>query len=548
MTKRVALYMRYSSDMQNPKSIEDQLQMCKELAERMGWKVVKPYSDAAISGASLHRPGIQALLQDAQQGEFDLVLTEALDRLSRDQEDIAAIYKRLRFYDIAIETLTDGNITTMHIGIKGMFSAMQLEDLANKTRRGLRGVALRGLSAGGKAFGYNVIKRFDAHGQPIKGEREINEDEAHIVRQIFEYYAFDNMSPKAIAAKFNAARIRGPSGKAFGPSTIYGNRRRGTGIINNELYIGKQVWNRLSYRKDPATGKRVSRLNDEREWVIQDVPKLRIVSDELWQAVKARQKTLDNKILSQTNRPRYLLSGLMKCGECGSGFSKLNQTHYGCSTSYNKGETECSNRNHIRRDTIEGIILSALEKNLMQVDLVNVFCQEYSKHYSKLQAIQKNTANKAAVEFETLKKQKDNIVQAIKDGISAEVVKDELAKITNKLAELKCQQQPKTEPKKPFIHSGLAALYVHKVKGLTRAFEKNNAEPGVRERIRTLIDNITLSPANNALGLKIDLFGNIAALFALTNEDKKDMKTQKRERPASNDLTFLDSNGCGSRI
>ena len=94
---RVALYARYSSDNQRDASIEDQLRQCRERAVREGWTIVETYSDRAISGASLIRAGIQSLLADAQAGRFDMVLSEALDRISRDQEDIAGIFKRLRF-------------------------------------------------------------------------------------------------------------------------------------------------------------------------------------------------------------------------------------------------------------------------------------------------------------------------------------------------------------------------------------------------------------------------------------------------------------------
>ena len=83
--------------------------------------------------------------------------------------------------------------------------------------------------------------------------------------------------------------IPGPSGGTWGPSTINGNASRGTGILNNELYVGKLVWNRLKYVKNPNTGKRQSRLNPPEAWIIKDVPELRIVPQELWDAVKARQ-------------------------------------------------------------------------------------------------------------------------------------------------------------------------------------------------------------------------------------------------------------------
>jgi site-specific DNA recombinase len=132
---RVALYARYSSDKQREAAIEDQIRLCEERAAREGWKVVEHYADHAVSGASLVRPGIQALMQDAPGHKFDLVLTESLDRISRDQEDIAGVYKkRLRFAGVPILTLSEGPISELHIGFKGTMGALYLKDLP--TRRG----------------------------------------------------------------------------------------------------------------------------------------------------------------------------------------------------------------------------------------------------------------------------------------------------------------------------------------------------------------------------------------------------------------------------
>ena len=96
-------------------------------------------------------------------------------------------------------------------------------------------------------------------------------------------------SPRSIAKALNRKGIPGPSGGTWGPSTINGNAARGTGILNNELYIGKLVWNRLRYVKNPETGRRQSRLNPPEAWIVKDVPELRIVPQELWDAVKTRQ-------------------------------------------------------------------------------------------------------------------------------------------------------------------------------------------------------------------------------------------------------------------
>lgn len=151
---RVAIYARYSSDLQSDASIDDQIRTCRERAEREGWVVTGVYADHAVSGASMMRAEIQDLILDARAHKFDIVIAEALDRLSRDQEDIAHIYKRLTFEGVRIVTLSEGEVGKLHIGLKGTMNALFLEELARKTHRGLQGRVLAGKSAGGRAYGY----------------------------------------------------------------------------------------------------------------------------------------------------------------------------------------------------------------------------------------------------------------------------------------------------------------------------------------------------------------------------------------------------------
>ncbi|MES2847363.1 MAG: recombinase family protein, partial [Pseudomonadota bacterium] len=127
---RVALYARYSSDRQSDASIEDQVRVCQERAAREGWTVVQTFAGRAISGASLLRPGLQGLIEEAMAGRIDLVLTEGLDRLSRDQADVAALFKRLTFAGVGIVTLADGVISELHVGLKGTMNQLFLKDLA----------------------------------------------------------------------------------------------------------------------------------------------------------------------------------------------------------------------------------------------------------------------------------------------------------------------------------------------------------------------------------------------------------------------------------
>ena len=125
-------------------------------------------------------------------------------------------------------------------------------------------------------------------------------------------------------------------------------------------YIGKLVWNRLRYVKDPNTGKRVSRRNPEAEWIRTEVPERRIVDDALWQAVKARQAELSKlfeaptkgvrearaKRMNEARRPAFLLSGLLTCGCCGGKYGIVVADRYGCLNNQRRGT--CSNGRTLR--------------------------------------------------------------------------------------------------------------------------------------------------------------------------------------------------------
>jgi site-specific DNA recombinase len=153
-------------------------------------------------------------------------------------------------------------------------------EAVEECRRGLEGRVREGRSGGGICYGYDIAQEHDARGKFIHGSRKINDTEAATVLRIFTEFS-NGKSPRRIALDLNKEGIDGPQGAGWGASTINGNAARGTGILNNELYIGRLVWNRLQYVKDPRTGKRVSRLNDRTKHVVQEAPDLRIVPQNL---------------------------------------------------------------------------------------------------------------------------------------------------------------------------------------------------------------------------------------------------------------------------
>ena len=525
---RVSIYARYSSDKQREASIEDQVRLCEERAAREGWRVVKRYTDHAISGASLVRTGIQALMQDAQSGKFDLVLTESLDRISRDQEDIAGLYKRLRFAGVKIYTLSEGEIAELHIGFTGTMSALYLKSLGEKTWRGQSGRVRFGKSGGGNCYGYDVVKKLNKAGEPEHGERRVNDEEAAIISYIFNEYA-TGKSPTAIAHALNKRNIPGPAGKAWGPSTINGNWRRGTGILNNELYIGRLVWNRLAYIKNPDTGKRVSRLNKKSALIITDVPELRIIDQDLWERVKERQQDL-RKLPSfhERQRPRMLLSYLLKCSCCGGGFSKVSQTHYGCSTARNKGT--CDNRLTVRQEMLEGLVIGALQSRLMDPALLAEFCDEYTRHMNRLRTERNASLGAARGELARLAKQRENIIQAIKDGVPATEVKDDLARVVMRREELQTLLAgTKEEP--VLLHPIMAAEYHRQVANLAQVLNQEENRPEAADILRSLVERIELRP-NQQGKLEIDLYGDLAGILSLAGKkdrpfDQNDLSVQQ---------------------
>jgi site-specific DNA recombinase len=232
---KVAIYARYSSDNQREASIADQLRICREVARKQGWTIAKEYSDAAVSGATLLRSGFQAMMSSALRNDVDVVLAESLDRFSRDQEDTAGLFKRLTFAGVSIVTLAKGDITFLHIGLKGTMNAMYLKELLDKTRRGLRGRMELGKAGGGISFGYRIVRTFE-NGVVSTGDRAIVPEEADLIRRVFKDYV-GGKSPKQIAKDLNREGLRGPRGALWSSSTIHGNPKRGIGILHNELYI-----------------------------------------------------------------------------------------------------------------------------------------------------------------------------------------------------------------------------------------------------------------------------------------------------------------------
>jgi DNA invertase Pin-like site-specific DNA recombinase len=275
---RVAIYARYSSERQNERSIADQLSVCVRHAAAKGWSVVETYSDAANSGAAMaNRPGLLDALAAAEAGAFDVLLTEDEDRIARNLEHLAHVASRLRFAGVTLATLSTDAVEDMHVAFKGLIGAEYLKNLSQKTKRGMRSNAEKGLATGSRLYGYRSLPG---------GTVEIVEPEAVVIRRIFADYVA-GVSPRVIAGRLNREGVSGPRGGLWSHSSICGSRQRANGILHTELYAGVKVWNRMEVRKDPRTGKRTPRMRPEAEWQRTQVPHLTIVDTDTWQTTRA---------------------------------------------------------------------------------------------------------------------------------------------------------------------------------------------------------------------------------------------------------------------
>jgi site-specific DNA recombinase len=262
------------------------------------------------------------------------------------------------------------------IGVHGLIDAVYWRELAQKTHRGMQGLALRGFHTGGRCFGYTSVKEADG-----SAKLEVSPVEAQVINRIYSLYAESGYSMKRIAHTLNAEGVLSPQPQKgrLNRSWCVSSVRH---ILLNARYTGKTTWNTRRKIRVPGTGKRVFRPRPQSEWVTSETPHLRIVSDELATAVQHRLETVKSMFGREgsglTISPkRYLFSGLLKCSVCGgsialvSGRGRHGADRYGCSVHHQRGESVCENAVLVRRDELEQSLLKGLADSVLRVEVID---------------------------------------------------------------------------------------------------------------------------------------------------------------------------------
>jgi site-specific DNA recombinase len=357
---RVAIYSRYSTDSQNPRSVSDQVKLCQRWVERQGWPPVPPeaiYSDEAISGGTTHRSSYQRLLSEIAGSDgrpaYNVIVVEDLSRLTREMLETSRIIQMAPLWSLRIVGVSDGQDTAMPgskyaMAYKGISNEQFLDDLHDKIRRGLSGRFEDGYHAGGSAFGFRTVPvlhpsgKVDRWGRPqLSGHRlEPHPEQAPVIRRIFTEAAA-GVSPRDICAGLDRDAVPKPcAGYQF---TKAASRARGRwnppsvlSMLKDERFRGLWRWQQtICVARDPDTGRKVMRAAPEGEALEQHRPGLQLVDDRTWVkvqevlAARAEGVRRDPKTGRLMGRAQGCAPGkgygnawhgLVYCGECGGPF------------------------------------------------------------------------------------------------------------------------------------------------------------------------------------------------------------------------------------
>lgn len=457
---RVAVYARFSSDLQKATSLDDQLTVARRCADEHGWAVLDAhiYTDAAVSGASLDRPGIRALRSAVERRPlpFDILLVDDSSRISRDLADAVRLLQELTFNGVRViyisQSIDSANeqAETM-IAVHGVVDSLYLKEMSKKIKRGLAGQLERGFATGGITYGYRTVPvpdpsgARDVNGYPIlAGKRvEVVPAEARAIVDICEWFA-NGLGTARLVERLIASGHPPPRGGRWRSGAV----KR---ILDNEKYVGQLIWGRKTADRRPGTREYVARAMPRESWRIQQRPELRIVSDDLWARVQARRSTVRAALPDQTRhtlmRGRdaalyspHLFSGFMTCGVCGRSVAVVTggkgSPRYGCRRSWADGVGVCTNRLTSRAKVVDAHLLAALQRELLAPQTVQYVTDALGRALSERISKRPQLLADAERERHDAQQRLQRLVDAIEHGVSATSVAPAIAERQATLARL----------------------------------------------------------------------------------------------------------------
>ncbi|MCA0986508.1 recombinase family protein [Guptibacillus algicola] len=354
--KAIAFYCRVSTDEQAYEgiSLDEQQERLTSYCKAMGWKEpIRLFIDKGVSAKNANRPELNKLLAAIAENKICKVLVTKLDRLSRKLLDLLSIIELFLDHDVDLVSLSETFDTCTPSGrltmqVLGAVAEFERESVRERVYETMNYAAQKGEWMSQSPYGYRLIEK----------KLVIYEQEAKIVREIYDYYLNQGLGYQAIAKQLNHDEIPSKKNRGWSAQSI-------KLILSNPVYKGTTVWNRTQTERD----KRV--INDEEQWITHDHAHEAIIDEKNWNAVQERMK--QRHIPSRAKTSPHLLSGLLKCGHCGgsmvigwSGSKNHRYRVYKCSTYKNKGM--CIKKqyraNHVEEWFVEGLTSLFLSFNL----------------------------------------------------------------------------------------------------------------------------------------------------------------------------------------
>jgi site-specific DNA recombinase len=281
----------------------------------------------------------------------------------------------------------------------------------------MEGLVRNKQSAGGLAYGYRANPEKKGQFIPVPNQ-------VAIVREIFERYVAGE-SPRGIAHDLNRRLVPPPRrGSKWNASTINGYAARGSGILHNQLYVGKYVWNKNRMVKDPdGPGTRISRPNPEAMHHVTELPELRIISDDLFEAAQrtVRKHQVDTENPNKSRRPKKLLSGLLKCGACGSGMTasghdKTGKQRLVCSA--HKESRSCPDPQSFYLAHVERKVLDMLFHELEQPEALAAYVAEFQAEKKRLADLSVDQRSRLERAIAAAKREVARLVEMVQKGFA----------------------------------------------------------------------------------------------------------------------------------
>ena len=378
--KKCVIYVRVSTEMQvDGYSLDGQRNILKIYAEREGMIIIDTYEDAGKSGKSIEgRPAFQKMINDIENGlAIDYILVYKLSRFGRNTTDVLNSLELIQQYDVNLISVEDGIDSSQSSGkllisLLSSVSEIERENIIEQTMNGRREKARQGEWNGGFApYGYDLIN----------GKLIINENEAEVIRMIFDLFANTNYGIDKICKELNHQGIK----KVVRQNGTLDRWSRTivTKILDNPVYVGKIAFGRRSKEKIKGT-KNDYHMVPQKEYIVAEGKHEAIISEELWNKVQEKREETGRKIYQSIigQQRVHLLSGILKCPKCGgpmyankychkykNGIYKERYYYYCANSKYERG-VECNSTLKIFKPDIEPYLIELIKSLLNDNDFI----------------------------------------------------------------------------------------------------------------------------------------------------------------------------------